>query len=96
MRKYFAQFLALLVVIVAIVIAITIGGCANYATKTLGGTMEIVLPPNTKLVNATWKEDDFWYLVRPMRQGEVPERYEFVEKSSLGTMNGKVTIIETK
>jgi hypothetical protein len=88
--KRIAVVLALLVAV-----AMLFGGCSdNMQTKVYGGTIEIVLPPNTKLVNATWKESNFWYLVRPMRSGEVAEHYEFIEKSNWGKMEGKVIIIE--
>jgi hypothetical protein len=47
-----------------------------------------------KLVNITWKEDDVWYLTRPMHSEEVPEEYTFKESSSFGIMEGTMTIKE--
>ena len=39
------------------------------------------LPFGEKLEQVTWKMDAFWYLTRPMREGEVPETHTFQEKS---------------
>jgi hypothetical protein len=47
---------------------------AQQRARSYGGTLDINLPPSTKLVTATWKDTaDLWYLHRPMRTGEVPE-----------------------
>ncbi len=66
----------------------------NVSARNFGGTMTYELAPNTKLVNVTWKEDDLWVLTSP-RPASVPaQTYEFVEKSTLGVLQGKVIIIE--
>lgn len=72
-----------------------LGGC-NIATRTFGGEQTIELPPNKKLITATWKDTDFWYLVRPMRADEKPETYEFIESSTLGVAEGKMIIKERR
>jgi len=66
----------------------------NTRAKSFGGKMTINLEQNVKLVNVTWKESDMWILTRPMRAGETPEVYKFVEKSSFGVMEGEITIVE--
>ncbi len=58
------------------------------------GTKVITLEQGQKLVNVTWKKDVAWYLVRPMRPGELPERYEFHEDSLLEEKHGHVIIQE--
>lgn len=80
---------------------IVIGICSlscteNTRAKKFGGTMTVDLPPNTKLLNVTWKEGEMWYLCRPMREQEAPENYTFQEKSGLGIMEGKVIFTESK
>jgi len=66
----------------------------NSRAKSFGGTMTVELPPQTKLVTATWKETELWYLYRPMRQGETPETSVFQENSSFGMWEGTVKFIE--
>lgn len=86
-----------LVGIIAVVILLVFGvwSCtSNTRTRNLGGTMTIDLKPGEKIVNATWKDNDFWYLVRPMHPGETPETWEFREDSSMGVFDGKVVLKE--
>jgi len=66
----------------------------NERAKAFGGTMTIDLPPKTKLVNATWKDTQLWYLYRPARPGETPETTTFQEDSSFGVLEGKVIFTE--
>jgi hypothetical protein len=56
--------------------------------------MVIDLPKGEKLIEATWKGEDLWYLTRPMRSNESPEIYIFREDSSFGVMEGTVTFKE--
>ncbi len=37
----------------------------------------VTLERGMKLVNISWNQSALWYVVRPMRAGEVAERYEF-------------------
>jgi hypothetical protein len=73
---------------------------AQQRARSFGGTVEINLPPNTKLVSATWKETaDLWYLHRPMRAGEVPEVTTFQQEiggALVFTAEGKVIFRESK
>lgn len=73
-----------------------IGCTSNQRAKNFGGTMTIDLPPGQKLVVATWKEDDLWYLYRPMRSGEAEETSILKEDSSFGMMKGTVIFKEHK
>ena len=61
----------------------------------MGGKMVVELPPDHKLVHVTWKEQQLWYLVRPMRPGEYPETNQFKEKSASGVMKGEVVFKES-
>lgn len=84
-------------VAVLFLVAATLAGCTeNQRARQFGGTARVELPPGQKLVVATWKGDDLWYLTRPMRPGEQPEVYEFVESSSFGIVQGKVVLTERK
>lgn len=91
MKKKIAGF------IIFIVLAISFAGCTEQQrAKEFGGNATINLPPDVKLVTATWKQDSFWYLVRPMRANEEPESYTFIESSSFGIIEGKVLIVEKR
>lgn len=84
-------------IIIVLLAAISISSCSdNTRAKFWGGTMEITLPPNTKLVNITWKENDVWYLTKPMVANDSAETYTFHEKSVVGLMEGKILIKEQK
>lgn len=66
--------------------------------RDFGGTTTINLRPNLKLEEITWKDDDLWYLTRPMREDEEPETHTFTEKGGLGTVfdGGTVIVVESK
>ena len=68
----------------------------NSRVKRFGGTGEIDLPQGKKLINITWKQDQIWYLTRPMRKDEVAETYQFQEESSWGVVEGTYIIHESK
>lgn len=90
MRK-FIMFLLISLILVSF------SGCSEQEkAKNFGGTMEVTLPTNQKLVNITWKDDDLWYLTRPMHEDEEAEIYSFQEKSSYGVWEGTVKITEIK
>lgn len=61
-----------------------------------GGTATVDLTPNTKLISATWKDAQLWYLTRPMRDDETAETSTLNERSGFGIIEGKVVFKETK
>lgn len=76
-------------------VALSMVGCTdNQRAKTFGGTTKIELPKGKKLVNATWKNNNLWYVVRDAKSGETPEVVEFVEASNFGIVEGKIIFIE--
>ena len=81
----------------AILMGVMVTSCTeNVRVKTWGGEGTINLPKGRKLVNVTWKENQVWYLTRPMNSNDVAETYQFQEESSWGVMEGTYNIIETK
>lgn len=68
----------------------------NSRAKAWGGTATVDLPVNTKIINATWKDQELWYLTRPMRADEVAETATLHEQSSFGLIEGKVVFKESK
>jgi hypothetical protein len=68
----------------------------NQLAKGWGGTATVELPVGEKLIEATWKDEQLWYLTRPMREDESPETFKFQEKSSYGVVEGTVIFKESK
>ncbi len=85
----------LLLPIVAILV-IASSCTENSRVKNFGGEGTINLPQGRKLINITWKEDEIWYLTRPMNSDEVAETYKFHEESSWGAIEGTYNIVESK
>jgi hypothetical protein len=85
------------ILLISILTLISFTSCTeNYRAKRLGGKMTVELAPNTKLINATWKDSDLWVLTREMKLLEQPEIYKFAEKSTYGLFEGEITFVETK
>ena len=66
-------------------------------TVGFGGSMTLELPKGQKLEEITWKDDAaLWYLTRPMRDDEKPERHTFKADTEWGVFEVTVTIIESR
>ena len=84
-------------VILVIAVAVTIASCTqNQRARNFGGTETVNLAKGQRLVIATWKQDNLWYLTEPMPADYIPQKKEFIENSSYGLMEGKVVFIESK
>lgn len=84
-------------IILALAILITIGFTScNFCTRNFGGSTVIKLEPGEKLVEATWKDNNIWYLVEPMEDNYVPKTKVFKENSNAGMLEGSVTFIERR
>jgi len=76
-------------------------GIGNIIAKKIGGTSTVKLPPDTKLVNVSWKTDpktdktSLYFLYRPMRKDEFPETYRYQEDSTWGVLESTIIIVET-
>jgi hypothetical protein len=82
---------------IALVILAAMTGCTQQQmAKSYGGTVTIQVPKGQKVVSATWKEADLWYLTRPMRQDEQPETQTLRESSGFGVMQGTVILQESR
>jgi hypothetical protein len=60
----------------------------NSRARRWGGTEEISLKPNEKVLNVTWKENEMWICTKDTVTGIV----YFREKSSWGIMEGTVIL----
>lgn len=68
----------------------------NQRARQYGGDMTINLPKGEKLIMATWKEANLFYLTEPMESGYVPKNKVFQESSNWGVWESKITFIESK
>lgn len=75
---------------------VTLSSCEQYVARKLGGNVTINLTPGEKLIEATWKEGDIWYLTEPMESNYTPKVKKFKESSMYGAFEGEVTFIEHK
>ena len=82
--------------IVILLMFLCLTSCDQSITRTMGGTTKIELEPGEKLVEATWKGDDIWYLVEPMDSDYVPKAKTFKESSRIGVLEGKVIFYEKR
>jgi len=74
-----------------------LNGCTdNVRARLYGGTKNIDVPCNQKVVNVTWKEADLWYLTHPMTENDSAEILTFQEKSSFGALEGTIILKECK
>ncbi len=80
-----------------LLVSLCLVGCtANQRAKSFGGSEVINLPANQKLVTATWKDSELWYLTTPMVSNDIPKTSTLVEKSSFGMIEGEVQFVESR
>lgn len=85
------------VILVIFGMAIGISSCTEQSrSRSFGGDSTIRLQPGEKLIMATFKDDNIWYLVEPMEDDYVPKTKILKESSSWGVLEGSVTFIERK
>lgn len=84
--------------IIAIIAGIIIlSSCTEQErTRQFGGEMTINLPAGQELMMVTWKENELFYLTRPMAADYVPVKKTFQESSSWGIMESTVYFIESR
>ncbi len=93
--KLHAEHMNLKPLILIAIAALAFCGCTqNQCAKYVGGTATIELPPGEKLIGATWKDANLWFLTRTMRPNEKPEAYTLTEQASFGLLNGTVKVFE--
>lgn len=93
MKKVSATAIILAIVII---IAMFCGCTKNSRTKNYGGSMTITLPKGKRIVEATWKNSDLWYLTEQMDSDYTPKKKVFKEVSQWGVWEGEITFIESR
>lgn len=86
-----------LIFITSIIIIFSLSSCTEQMmTRELGGEMAIELPKGQELMMVTWKDNDLFYLTRPMTPDYVPVTKTFQESSSWGVLESTVYFVEHK
>jgi len=83
-------------ILAMLITAVMIQCTDNQQSRAYGGNEEIILPKGQRLITATWKELNLWYLTEPMPEGYIPIPKVFTEKSNYGIFEGTVTFIESR
>lgn len=85
-------------IIITLVALLTIAtSCTEqHIARRYGGKLKIELPKGEKLMMATWKEANLFYLTEPMDSGYIPKKKVFRESSNLGVWESEITFIERK
>lgn len=87
----------LVTVIVSIVIVFSFLSCTeNQRARTFGGTAIVNVEPGKKVIMATWKNEDLFYLVEDMDSDYVPHEKTLIESSSFGVIESKVVFKESR
>lgn len=71
-------------IIITLVALLTIAtSCTEqHMARRYGGKLKIELPKGEKLMMATWKEANLFYLTEPMDSGYIPKKKVFRESSN--------------
>lgn len=86
-----------LLFLVAMFSIFSLSSCTeNQRARQFGGDITIRLKPGEKLMMATWKGTDLFYLTEPMEEGYVPKVKNFYEDSSYGMLQTTVKFIESR
>lgn len=85
-------------IIITLVALLTIAtSCTEqHMARRYGGKMKIELPKGEKLIMATWKEANLFYLTEPMDSGYIPKKKVFRESSNFGVWESEITFIERR
>ena len=85
------------IIILLLTISICLCSCnEQIRTRVYGGEMTINLPAGQELMMVTWKDNDLFYLTRPMSPDYVPVTKVFHESSSYGVIGSTVYFKESR
>ena len=85
------------IIILLLTISICLCSCTEQIrTRVYGGEMTINLPAGQELMMVTWKDNDLFYLTRPMASDYVPVTKVFQESSSWGVIRSTVYFKESR
>ena len=75
---------------------VALSGCTKQQrVRAFGGTEVIQVEPGKRVMMATWKEDNLFYMVEPMPEDYTPNDKELIESASFGVLESKIIFHET-
>lgn len=84
-------------IIAIIIIFLGFSSCTeNYRARNFGGTTTINVEKGKKVMMATWKGDDLFYMVEDMEEDYIPHDKELIESSSWGVIESNVIFKESR
>ena len=78
------------------VLTITTSCTEQQRVRRYGGKMQVKLPKGEKLIMATWKESNLFYLTEQMDSSYIPKNKKFRESSNFGILQSEITFVESK
>ena len=84
------------IIALAALLTIATSCTEQHMARRYGGKLKIELPKGEKLMMATWKEANLFYLTEPMDSGYIPKKKVFRESSNLGVWESEITFIERR
>ena len=91
MKKIFSVIVALVALV-----CVTTSCTENERARQFGGEITVKLEPGQRLLMATWKDSNLFYLTEPMDEDYTPKTKTFQENSSYGIMETKVIFVEQR
>lgn len=86
-----------ILILIGVISLISFSSCTEQVrTRQWGGEMTIELPAGQELMMVTWKDDDLFYLTRPMTSDYDPVTKTFKESSSWGVLESTVYFKESR
>lgn len=83
--------------VTAVVVIFMCASCTQqFRARNFGGSMTITLQPGEKLMMATWKEENLFYLTEPMEDDYVPKTKTLYESSSFGVLETTIKFVEQR
>lgn len=84
-------------IVLAIAIGFGMSSCTeNQRARAFGGTAIIQVEPGQKVMMATWKNEDLFYMIEDMEDDYVPHNKTLIESSSFGIIESKVIFKESR
>ena len=78
-------------------ILLLVASCTKQSrVRNFGGTEIIKVKPGYRVIMATWKSDDLFYMIEPMADGYEPCEKRLVESSSFGVWESEIIFKESR
>lgn len=84
-------------ILLILIVAILFVSCTEQVrTRTFGGSTTINVEQGKRVMMATWKENDLFYMVEDMPDDYIPHNKYLIESSSWGILESTIIFKESK